>query len=86
MASLISIIKADLANMYEIFSHLFCTFILIICTSVYYSFVNYTVSLIVQENNILIYFMELASGATILFLFLLYIATSLKIAINKYKE
>jgi hypothetical protein len=86
MASLISIIKDDLANMYEILSHLFCTFILIVFTSVYFSIINYIVSLIFQEKNILIEFMELASGATILVLFLLYVATSLKIAINKYKE
>lgn len=86
MASLISIIKDDLANMYEILSHLFCTFILIVFTSVYFSIINYIVSLIFQEKNILIESMELASGATILVLFLLYVATSLKIAINKYKE
>ena len=86
MASLISIIKDDLANMYDIFSHLFCTFILIVFTSVYFSIINYIVSLILHGENILIDFMELASGATILVLFLLYVATSLKIAINNYKE
>ena len=86
MASLISIIKKDLENMYEIFSHLFCTFILIVSTAVYFTFINFIVSLIIQENNILIEFMELASGLIIFVLFLLYGATSLKIAINKYKE
>lgn len=86
MASLISIIKDDLANMYEIFSHLFCAFILIGSTAVYFTFINYIVSLIIQENNILIEFMELASGATIFVLFLLYVATSLKIAMNKFKD
>ena len=86
MASLISIIKKDLENMYEIFSHLFCTFILIVSTTVYYSSVNYIVSSMIQEHNVLIEFMELASATTIIGLFLLYAATSLKIAINKYKE
>lgn len=86
MASLISTIKDDFANMYEIFSHLFCTAILIASTAMYFSLINWIVSLIIPENNILIYFMELASGATIIVLFSLYVATSLKIAINKYKE
>ena len=86
MASLISIIKNDLENMYEIFSHLFCTFILIVSTAVYFTLIDFIVSLIIQANNILIDFLELSSGAIIFILFLLYGFTSLKIAINKYKE
>ena len=86
MESLISIIKKDLSEMYGIFSHLFCTFVLIVSSSVYYLAINYIVRLLFQENNVLIHFMELASGATILVLFLLYVVRSLMIAINKSKE
>jgi len=72
--------------MYEIFAHIFCDFILIGTTAVYFTLVKYIVSLILQENKILIDFMELASAATIMVLFLLYVATSIKIAINKFKD
>lgn len=86
MESLISTIKKELSEMYGIFSHLFCSFVLINFLSLYYFLTNYIVRLFIQEGNILIHFIELASAAIVSVSFLFYVATSFKIAINKYKE